>query len=641
MFRHQFLKDIKLFLSRYKFLSLSILIIFFLFATLIVFAATLDTPDGGYKVLRNFSKITFHNDEIQSKYPDPIGACIYNNSNVDYFVPTKTLAEWGHFASTILTRPELKLYTKGCCGDGSCAGSEDVFNCPADCGHFSCGNNFTDVRDSQVYPTVLIGTQCWMAKNMNYGSIAGSPYSQNFDGGVSKWCYGEIGASACNIYGGLYTVGEAENYSSNNLNQGICPPGWRVPSSSDFSNLVTYLGGYTAAPGKMVNSGVSTWPNIMASSTDSSGFNALGAGLYYGNPIYEFAFNRLNTYTSSAAAFWESGMGTLPFFITEAGSSLVINSLNLYQDKSAASVRCILDTSSNPILNSTYVLQYAVDSSSPAGGTISGTNPQSVSYGQSGTAVTAVPSSGYSFTKWSDGSMVNPRTDTNVTSNIYVTAIFTACSGSFTDARDSQSYPMVMIGDQCWMAQNLNIGTMVTGHNAQSNNSVYEKYCYNNSSSNCNTYGGLYQWGEAVQYINGASDTTLYSPVPTGNIQGICPLGWHLPMISEMSTLSDYLGAELVAGGKLKQTGTTLWLTPNVGADNSTGFTAVPSGDLTEGAVFGDLSYAARYWGASASVDTGTQSADMFYLMYNSDSMVIDASRTNYDQAYSVRCVRD
>ncbi len=92
-----------------------------------------------------------------------------------------------------------------------------------------------------------------------------------------------------------------------------------------------------------------------------------------------------------------------------------------------------------------------------------------------------------------------------------------------------ESYPTVKIGTQCWFAENLNVGTRVSGSSNMSNNGTIEKYCYDNSESNCNTYGGLYQWDEMMAYST------------TQGTKGICPSGWHLPRDSEWYTLENYL----------------------------------------------------------------------------------------------------
>src|ERR1039457_1806736 len=119
------------------------------------------------------------------------------------------------------------------------------------------------------------------------------------------------------------------------------------------------------------------------------------------------------------------------------------------------------------------------------------------------------------------------------------------------------------------MQQNLNYGTRINGNTGQSNNSTVEKYCYGDVVSNCNVYGGLYQWGEMVQYYNGASNTNSWSPAPSGNITGICPSGWLIPTDNDWCTLTTYLDTSVNCsysgstgtniGGELKEKGTTHW----------------------------------------------------------------------------------
>ena len=223
---------------------------------------------------------------------------------------------------------------------------------------------------------------------------------------------------------------------------------------------------------------------------------------------------------------------------------------------------------------------------------------------------------------------------------------FDGTSWNVMTNRDSQScgsvtyggttYNSVIIGMQCWMTQNLNIGTAILASQDQTNNAVIEKYCYNNSSANCDVYGGLYQWAEMVQYLNGATNTTSWSPVPTGNVQGICPTGWHLPSDAEWTSLTTYLGGESVAGGKMKETGTTHWLAPNTGANNSSGFTALPGGYHDTNGTFYNLSYSGFFWPASEN-----STSDAWYrLLYNSFANVSRnlGSKTN---GFSVRCLQN
>ncbi|MDR0983358.1 MAG: hypothetical protein LBM07_09000 [Culturomica sp.] len=115
-----------------------------------------------------------------------------------------------------------------------------------------CGSDFTDSRDNQVYPTVQIGSQCWMAKNLNYGSrVSGNDNKTHKRSGVQKICYDNL-ESNCDIYGGLYSWKETVNgensgsikyvVGSSNVIQGVCPDGWHVPSDEEFKTLEMQLG---------------------------------------------------------------------------------------------------------------------------------------------------------------------------------------------------------------------------------------------------------------------------------------------------------------------------------------------------------------------------------------------------------------
>ena len=163
------------------------------------------------------------------------------------------------------------------------------------------------------------------------------------------------------------------------------------------------------------------------------------------------------------------------------------------------------------------------------------------------------------------------------------------CGQTFSDPRDGKVYTTVQIGSQCWMAKNLNVGTLIAGSGNQNNTGAIEKYCYSNSEANCDVYGGLYQWDEMMQYSS------------TPGVQGICPTGWLLPTDEDWNTLIGYLGGIDVAGGKLKETGFAHWSEPNTGADNSSGFTALPAGARDTGGTFADLNDWGGWWSSSLS----------------------------------------
>jgi uncharacterized protein (TIGR02145 family) len=211
-----------------------------------------------------------------------------------------------------------------------------------------------------------------------------------------------------------------------------------------------------------------------------------------------------------------------------------------------------------------------------------------------------------------------------------VSATFTPCTGipSFTDPRDGKIYNTVQIGTQCWMEQNLNIGQRIIGSQWQSDNGIIEKYCYNNDEANCNIYGGLYQWQEMSTYLF------------TGNWGvGICPSGWHISTTNDWDAMGTFLGTSSI-GGKLKETGIAHWITPNTGATNSSGFTALPGGEYyAQGSSgsFINLGQNAVFWTAYCTPQWGFSFSN--YIYYNS------ANLSNYGDywlmGFSVRCVKN
>jgi uncharacterized protein (TIGR02145 family) len=151
-------------------------------------------------------------------------------------------------------------------------------------GAFSCGGNLKDVRDNKTYQTVRIGGQCWMAESLNYGTIIVSTQDQ-FDNCVAeKYCYSDIPAN-CVTYGGLYQWDEMMAYYDSSGSQGICPPGWHVPTEAEWTLLFS----------NYVNNG---FAGAALKATGFSGFNALVPGVNF--------FNRIFSYNNFAGFYWSS-----------------------------------------------------------------------------------------------------------------------------------------------------------------------------------------------------------------------------------------------------------------------------------------------------------------------------------------------
>jgi uncharacterized protein (TIGR02145 family) len=182
---------------------------------------------------------------------------------------------------------------------------------------------------------------------------------------------------------------------------------------------------------------------------------------------------------------------------------------------------------------------------------------------------------------------------------------------------------------------------MILGANDQTNNSTLEKYCYNNDTANCAIYGGLYQWAEAVQYQNGASNTTSPSPAFSGNVKGICPTGWHVPSDGEFQTLETFLGGVSVAGASMKST-TLLWSSPNTGANNSSNFSALPAGlrEINTGN-FDRININAYYWSSYANGISNIPFRDLGNNNSFSTRYTANSIDRNIELGFSIRCLKD
>ncbi len=248
-----------------------------------------------------------------------------------------------------------------------------------------------------------------------------------------------------------------------------------------------------------------------------------------------------------------------------------------------------------------------------------------LSYTQSGlTAITrynayvwAVLSCGYSQT---------PATLTEITPA-------GPCSPATVDY-GGMTYHTLLIGTKCWLQENLNIGTKIPLSQSQTNNSILEKYCYNDDEANCTTYGGLYQWNEAMQYVT------------TEGVQGICPSGWHFATKSEWDALATLAGNLITTHGAqvLKEAGFAHWESSGgLSGTNDIGFTVL-------GAGYAGLTYGSPYfiyaqersgiWTSKQYEGAGNTYAYSNEFWYNSYSIYVNQTYPK-TLGFSVRCVKD
>jgi uncharacterized protein (TIGR02145 family) len=183
---------------------------------------------------------------------------------------------------------------------------------------------------------------------------------------------------------------------------------------------------------------------------------------------------------------------------------------------------------------------------------------------------------------------------------------------------EGRQYHTVQIGNQCWLEENLNVGTMITGVTNQTDNATLEKYCYNDDPTNCLLYGGLYQWSEAMQYTM------------TPGTQGICPMGWHIPTYAEYQTLSSAVGGD---GNALKAIGQG---TGSGIGTNTSGFSALLAGWRYPNGSFGVLGGGASLWSSTMYAAT---IAD--YLGLDWGTGYVDLYVQDESYGFSVRCLED
>ena len=410
-----------------------------------------------------------------------------------------------------------------------------------------------DDRDGQIYKTVKIGDQVWMAENLNYET-------------ENSYCY-ENYAHKCNNYGRLYTwaaaVGKSEEECGYGnvcrlfgMVRGVCPEGWRLPDTTEWNILFTAVGGKSIA-GKKLKSQTGWFQN--GNGTDAYGFSAFPASGRIDNG--HFDTEGFGAFFWSATEFDSSNAYSMNLSYIDEGAYLYE-----FKEDFAFSVRCLKDdlisSSSSAKLSSSSCgdcKDDAKSSSSFAGPTIA----------------------------WD---YLNPDID----------------YGEMVDDRDGQIYKTVKIGDQVWMAENLNY-------------TMDSSFCF--FAEHCSKYGDYYTWEAAV---------------------AACPKGWHLPDTAEWNTLFTEVGGTATAGMMLKTqtdwfiTTDTKWLNDSV-STNAYGFSALPAGSRGDD---GNILYGndAYFWSAT---DNGRNAYYCYMLMRERDHKRAALGLREKYYGLSVRCLQD
>jgi uncharacterized protein (TIGR02145 family) len=506
----------------------------------------------------------------------------------------------------------------------------------------------TDI-DGNVYNTVQIGSQCWTQSNLKVTKYRNG---DNIPTGLTDAQWGSTSSGAYAIYNndpvndGLY--GKLYNHYAVTDSRRLCPTGWYVPSDVEWTTLTTFLGGTSEVGSKMKSTdnqptpGGWLSPNIGA--TNSSGFT--------GKPGGYRVFAGWYSNDGSYGKWWSSS-------VSNAGDSwyrylvwnyeqVFVHSLGQHE---GFSVRCLKNTI--PQVNTTSVT-IVTTSTALATGEVISEGDQNTSRGFC-YSTTSNPTISNDTTMNGTGLGVYTGTLMNLTplTTYYVRAYATnsvgtsygselnfttdslpglRCPGTptVTDI-DGNIYNTVQIGNQCWTQSNLKVSKYRNGDTipnfigntawSQTNTSWTGAWCnYDNISANDALYGKLYNW------------------YAVDDLRGICPSGWHVPSDAEWTTLENHLGGPSVAGGALTSTltlpNTGGWASPNTGATNLSGFTALPGGLRSLGGIFDYVISNGAWW------STTEQSMSNVWRRNLQESYIWRYS-DDKSSGFSVRCLKN
>jgi len=248
--------------------------------------------------------------------------------------------------------------------------------------------------------------------------------------------------------------------------------------------------------------------------------------------------------------------------------------------------------------------------------------------------------------------LANPTDAQDAVTKVYTDAINTQLQTQITTLQAQITalqnaivtpLPNVTIGTQIWSTTNLDVTTyrdgtpipQVTDPTAWAALTTGAWCYYANNAANGTTYGKMYNW----YAVSGIHDNDPNTPNKT-----LAPLGWHIPSDTEWSTLINNLdptanGGQVypnIAGGKMKSTGTTLWVSPNTGATNISGFTGLPGGTFGGNNTFYGINTNGNWWSSSE-----INGSEAWYRYINYDNTNAARHFANKTFGHSVRCVRD
>ncbi len=541
---------------------------------------------------------------------------------------------------------------------------------------FNCGTSTITDIDGNVYNTVQIGEQCWMAENLN---TTKNPAGVT----ISRWCY-DNNTERCNAYGGLYdwnTMMNGEAGSSSNPSgvQGICPDGWHVPSDEEWGQLIEYMAvqGFPNDPqpsngaanalkscrqvdsplgGECNTTEHPRWDDSYRFGFDEYGFSAFPGGHrdgYHG--FYAFGHYGGYWWSASESSTQEAWNRSIYKHVSDVYRFGTTKSYSL-------SVRCLKNESTSLSLPtvSTSPVSEITSISAISGGYV--TDDGGAEVLSRGIAWSLNPNP----TIMSNNGITNDGTglgefnsfigNLNNNTTYYIRAYATNAKGTaygeelnfstlmnildgqpcvetptVTDI-DGNIYNTVWIRNKCWMKENLK-----TTH--YSDGTPIE-YLGDNNSSWIQDTSGAYAW-----YNNDVSwkDSygALYNWYAANNTNGLCPVGWHAPLDGEWVLLMDYGGSYADNGANYKSTRTTpqahpRWESPNMGATDLYSFSALPGGYRDLNGNYTQIGNMGVWW---TSFEYSPTSA--FYIWMHHNDIIMGRNIDHKSYGFSMRCIQD
>lgn len=490
--------------------------------------------------------------------------------------------------------------------------------------------------DGNIYNTVVIGTQTWMAENLKttrFNDFTTIPnVTDRYTFGQAIWSpaycwYNNDAVSYKNTYGAFYNFHAVDA-------GGLCPTGWHVPTQSEWTDLVNYLGGYSVAGGKLKESGLDHWVSPNTDATNESGFTALPGGqlpyngdfnsIGYSSGWWTCTFSPTmgSTYATSWSLSYNTSVignayqylntgnyvrciqGELPSIITVTATDISSTSVTLNGMVNPKGIPTTVTFEYGTIAPPNYQASIEVLQNP-----VSGDNPVNVSVSLSG-LITG--------TKYYYRLVTNNYRGTNRSTGFSFTTPFVDFDGNV--------YNVIQGRDYQWMKENLKVTHYANGDpidniidNSQWGASTSGTYCwYDNNISYKDNYGALYNY-YAIK-----------------DNRQICPVGWRVSTDADLSwSLIEPTGSTPIAGGKMKESGLTHWNSPNTGADNSSGFTGLPGGQRQTDGTFVNIGMYGFWW--SPKYDDINQSYG-YKLFYNDSG--INLQIYEKQSGFSVRCIK-